>query len=220
MVALAGPGWRLAPSLVVYVAEVDARFPLRDRTSDGSIGDLAHASRESDHNPYDGWVHAVDLDEDVAPGVDLDQLWGYLIAKRDRRIRYLIYEGRIVKSYVDSAGHAAWQPYPYTGINAHEHHLHLSISRTDAARSDVRPWGIDEAFPRSSPPSQEVEPPMFFASAKTSSAVWFFEPGRRTLVTSSTDRSQLAKAAGIPNEVAEISDGLFENLAEGRTRHQ
>lgn len=158
MVAQSGPGWRLAQSLALYVREADRRFPERDRTSDGSIGDLAHASRESDHNPYDGWVHAIDLDEDLARGVTLKPLWDYLIRVRDPRIRYLIYEGRIVKSYNDSAGHKAWVPYPYTGSNAHTQHLHLSINRTSAARNDLRPWGFFRAYPSTPIPTTTPSP--------------------------------------------------------------
>lgn len=153
MVALSGSGWRLAPSLIAYVREADRLYPNRDRSSDGSIGDLAHSSRESDHNPYDGWVHAVDLDEDIAPGTDLRGLAAHLLASRDPRIRYVIYEGRIFKSYVDPAGHAAWTWMPYTGPNAHTQHLHLSINRTDQARTDLRPW-----FPQASPSGAGTQP--------------------------------------------------------------
>lgn len=179
MVALAGPGWRLAPSLVLYVEEVDRRFPGRDRSSDGSIGDQAHASRESDHNPYDGYVHAVDLDEDVAPGIDLDALWSHLIARRDPRVRYVIYEGAIVKSYVDSAGHVAWKPYLYSGANAHSHHLHLSISRTTTARTDERSWGIARAFPRvqPAPPPKEDDDVQQLIVKGDKSGKWYITNG-------------------------------------------
>lgn len=67
-------------------------------------------------------------------------------------------------------------------------------------------------------PTQESE--MYFLSAKSDPGVWFFEPGRRTLANDLTDRARLAAAAGIPNVVAEVSDGLFSALADGRTRHQ
>lgn len=140
MVAVSGAGWRLAPSLVALISETDRLFPNRDRLSDGSIGDLAHSTRDSDHNPSNGWVHAVDIDEDVAPGMTLDGFAAAVIARRDARVRYLIYEGRIVKSYVDSAGRAAWTWQPYTGANAHKQHLHVSINRTDGARNDTSPW--------------------------------------------------------------------------------
>lgn len=75
------------------------------------------------------------------------------------------------------------------------------------------------ALPKPPPIPQESET-MYFASAKANSNVWFFEPGRRTLVPTAQDREQIAKASGIPNVVAEIDDGFFKNLAEGRTVHQ
>lgn len=140
MVATAGRGWKLAPSLIQLVVETDERYPDRDRRSDGSIGDAAHAARQSDHNPYEGWVHAVDLDEDLEPGRDLADFVAHLVSSRDPRIRYLIYEGRIVKSYVDSAGRIPWLWHPYTGPNAHTQHLHVSINRAAAAREDLSPW--------------------------------------------------------------------------------
>lgn len=203
MVALAGPGWRLAPSLVLYVEEVDRRFPSRDRTSDGSIGDLAHASRESDHNPYDGWVHAIDLDEDVAPGIDLDRLWAYAIAKKDPRDRYLIYEGQIVKSYIDSAGHPAWKPYPYTGLNDHDHHLHRSIRRTTTARTDLRTWGIAAAFPEAQPKPKPRRTDMALIAKKANDRAWWSVSAndRRHL----TDRQEAAEMVYVG--LAEWDDG-------------
>lgn len=225
MVAISGPGWRLAPSLQAYVDEADEAFPGRDHSSDGSIGDQAHASRTSDHNPYEGWVHAVDLDEDLAPGLDLkafaDRLRAEILADlttgRRPRIRYLIYEGRICKSYA-SNGYKAGQWQPYTGPNAHLHHLHLSIDRTPEARTDLRRWGF-KATPKPPVTAPTEENTMYFVSAKANSNVWFFEPGRRTLVSTS-DRAAIAKAAGIPDAVAEVSDKFFAALAEGRSTHQ
>ena len=43
--------YTLAPSLVHARAEVNAGWPGRDKTSDGWIGDTAHQSTGSDHNP-------------------------------------------------------------------------------------------------------------------------------------------------------------------------
>lgn len=142
MVWTGGSQGALAPSLVAFYQQADARWPDRANGSDGTLGDTAHASRTSDHNPKapnpPGWVDAADITEDFDNGPNLPALWDHLIATRDRRVKYLIYEGRIVKSYVDSSGRPAWVPQPYTGTNAHAHHLHVSV--TPEGRDDTSAW--------------------------------------------------------------------------------
>ncbi len=142
MVWTGGAQGTLAPALVALFEQADRGWPRRSRISDGTIGDQAHASRTSDHNPKrpnpPGWVDAGDLTEDHTRGPSLPRLWSHLISKRDPRVKYLIYEGRIVKSYVDLAGRPAWVPQPYNGPNAHAHHLHVSV--TPAGRHDTSPW--------------------------------------------------------------------------------
>lgn len=137
VVAVAGTGWRLAPALIDLVAEVDTLAPDRSTASDGSIGDLAHQGRVSDHNPDDGVVHAVDITDDPTKGADVSRLWAQLVARRDPRVKYLIHDGQIWRSY-PKPGLPAWTPEPYTGLNAHRSHGHISI--TDAAVNDGRPW--------------------------------------------------------------------------------
>lgn len=144
MVATSGPysggTWHLAKSLIALVRQADERWPNRDRRSDGSIGDLAHMGRKSDHNPDgNGDVLAVDIDEDLAAGTDLRALWRHLIDSRDPRVKYVIYEGTITASYAVGS-HRAWATRPYTGPNAHRHHLHVSIHDTSAAKNDTSPW--------------------------------------------------------------------------------
>ena len=110
--------------------QVDDSYPDRDRTSDGWIGDTRHQSRPSDHNPdAEGIVRAVDIDRDLSgkakPDLmpDLaDQL--RLCAKRgDKRISYIIFDGRITSSK------KAWAWRPYTGSNKHNHHCHISFTK-------------------------------------------------------------------------------------------
>ena len=124
--------WHLAPSLAQLRREINTRWPNRDKTSDGTIGDAAHSARASDHNPNSrGSVNAIDIDED---GIDAWGLVALLIA--DPRVYYVIYEGRI------------WQrkhgfvPRPYTGINAHRQHIHVSIFQSVAAEQNTAPWGV------------------------------------------------------------------------------
>ena len=110
--------------------QVDDSYPDRDRTSDGWIGDTRHQARPSDHNPdAEGIVRAIDIDRDLSgkakPDLmpDLaDQL--RLCAKRgDKRISYIIFDGRIASSK------KAWAWRPYTGSNKHNHHCHISFTK-------------------------------------------------------------------------------------------
>ena len=46
--------WKLAPSLSHLFDQLNQTAPGRSRVSDGSVGDLAHQERKSDHNPDAG----------------------------------------------------------------------------------------------------------------------------------------------------------------------
>lgn len=126
---------KCAPALLVLRNEVDARWPGRDRASDGCCGDAAHAARKSDHNPdASGYAHAEDIDEDIVQNMGDRPLW--LLGVRllaDRRTKYLIYERQLL--YPDGT------VKPYHGINAHEHHLHISIK--PGTEHDTLPWLAD-----------------------------------------------------------------------------
>ncbi len=124
----------LAPSLAVLRAELNARWPHRDRASDGWIGDDRHQATKSDHNPNSrGSVNALDVDED---GVSFAVVFAAI--KRHPSARYVIYERRLYHRLRD------WRPEPYSGPNPHDHHFHLSIDQTARAEQDRRPWGLIE----------------------------------------------------------------------------
>lgn len=134
---------RCAPSLVALRNEINARWPRRDKASDGCCGDAAHAARKSDHNANaSGYAHALDIDEDIVAGLGPRPLWDTVLPAllRDSRTKYVIYERRIM--YPDGTNK------PYTGANAHAHHLHLSIKST--ATHDTRRW-----LPASPPVEEE-----------------------------------------------------------------
>lgn len=139
--------WRVARSLEVLRAELDAAAPNRSKLSDGSIGDAAHASRTSDHNPWvvhdgTGIVRARDFTHDPAGGLDCDQLADELAAMLGEHPAlglgaYVIWRSRIVSTGRLDEG---WRPY--SGANPHDKHLHLSVA-LDAAGFDSRaPWGV------------------------------------------------------------------------------
>ena len=61
-----------------------------------------------------------------------------LVASRDTRIKYLIFDRRILSG---AAGPSAWTWRPYTGPNPHTHHLHVSVVASPAC-DDTRPWAL------------------------------------------------------------------------------
>jgi hypothetical protein len=138
--------WFLAPALVRLRDEVNAGYPGRDTSADGSIGDAAHSSRKSDHNPDGtGRVDAIDVDENPSRGSrseDVgDGIWSLLIKRRPAQLKYAIYEGQIVSSYPRS-GYPAYTPRPYSGSNPHAGHVHVSVL-DEHARSSA-PWGLHD----------------------------------------------------------------------------
>jgi hypothetical protein len=112
--------------------QFDDSFPDRDRRSDGWIGDLRHSARPSDHNPdrETGIVRAIDVDRDVHKSGKPDLMPDIadqirLAAKAgEKRISYIIFAGRIASSRL------GWRWRPYKGSNPHNHHLHVSFTKT------------------------------------------------------------------------------------------
>jgi hypothetical protein len=133
--------WRLAKSLIQFRAQVDALSPKRDRTSDGSIGDLRHQSEPSDHNPNDaGVVTAFDLDNDPPHEVHCALIAEAIRSSKDDRVKYVIFNYFIMRSYA-KPGIPAWTWAPYIGKNSHSHHMHISVLAERA--DDDSPWLID-----------------------------------------------------------------------------
>jgi hypothetical protein len=133
--------WRIAKSLLRLREQINAAYPGRDRASDGGIGDAAHASRKSDHNPWVvhrgiGIVTAIDIDEDLNAGDLLMWIIDEIQDSRDPRVKYIIYEGQITAK----GDITRWKPY--TGVNAHRHHAHISVHPEAALFDDERDWDI------------------------------------------------------------------------------
>lgn len=132
--------WRVARSLDVLLGQINAAFPGRNKASDGAVGDAAHATRASDHNPWygPGIVTARDYTHDPAHGVDIDRLSDELAASRDSRIKYIIANRLILDS---RPGNSPWRWVRYTGSNPHTKHLHLSVM-DNASCDDTRSWNL------------------------------------------------------------------------------
>lgn len=131
------PSPYLAPSLARFRTSVNTRWPGRDHSSDGWIGDAAHQSRTSDHNPAaSGVVRALDLDKD---GLHVPTVMA--AALLHPATRYVIHSRKIY--HVD----ARFKPASYTGSNPHTGHIHTSIQHTKAAEADKTDWRpVSSAF--------------------------------------------------------------------------
>ena len=122
--------WKLCAAGQQLREQIDDSYPGRDRTSDGAKGDSRHASRPSDHNPDEqGIVRAIDIDRNLSGKAKPDFMPDFadqlrLCAKHgDKRISYIIFDGRIASSK------KSWAWRPYTGINKHNHHCHISFTK-------------------------------------------------------------------------------------------
>lgn len=121
--------WLVAGALEQLLAQLNALAPNRSKASDGAIGDAAHATRDSDHNPWlviagQPYVSARDFTHDPAGGLAGGWLAECLAAGRDPRIKYVIWDRRIMAG---AGGPAPWTWRPYSGLNAHQHHVHVSV---------------------------------------------------------------------------------------------
>jgi hypothetical protein len=127
--------WTVAPAAACLLDQATDRWPARSRVSDGTIGDPAHSSRTSDHNPDGrGVVHAADLTHDPAAGCD-DHANAEAV-KDDPRTKYVIWDHRIWNPSISRT----WRPY--TGSNPHDKHMHVSVLSGEIENS-TRDWFDD-----------------------------------------------------------------------------
>ncbi|MEH0845742.1 peptidoglycan-binding protein [Micromonospora sp. CPCC 205711] len=126
-------GVHLAPTLRVLRDEVNERWPNRDRTSDGWIGDAAHQARKSDHNPDadDSSVNAIDIDKD-----GIDPLLVVCRCIQHPSTEYVIFDRTIWSSS------RAFRAARYTGPNPHDKHIHISVGHSSSREDSNRAWGI------------------------------------------------------------------------------
>ena len=137
--------WRPAKSINTLLSQLNTKYPTRSKVSDGIVGDTSHGARKSDHNPdKNGVVKAVDItfDNDPSDGIGVNGQWlaDTLVKNKDRRIKYIIWNRQII-----SSEKAPWIWRPYTGSNAHKHHVHISVGE-DFDSIDL--WDLSGAEPR------------------------------------------------------------------------
>lgn len=138
--------WRAAEALNKLREQVNVTYPGRDKSHDGTIGDAAHQSRASDHNPWivdgvNGVVSAIDIGHDPANGCDANEIVAALLASRDPRIKYVIWNRRIANSAAIGSV-PGWTWRAYTGANPHNKHFHLSVKAEKSRYDDRSEWTL------------------------------------------------------------------------------
>ena len=144
--------WRLAKALEELRSEINAKWPNRDKTSDGSVGDLSHQARTSDHNPNAaGVVRAIDVDADGIPAAWLAEHVRQRGQAGEGRLKpegYVIFNHRIAS---DKHG---WVWRAYDGQNPHTAHVHISCSVSASNYDDSGDWGIASGDATSTKPKK------------------------------------------------------------------
>lgn len=159
------PDWILVPCLVQLRTEFNTIAPARDKASDGTIGDPAHAEHVSDHNPDESGkvpirdadrlneVHALDIDKDLrTPGLNMEKVVQFILSRcragQERRLRYIIFNRRIWEAS------NRWRERTYRGPNAHDQHAHFSSSYETAKEADTSSWHLSDLIKKPEPPKE------------------------------------------------------------------
>ncbi len=134
--------WRPAKSLVRLREQINELAPTRSKASDGTIGDGAHATRQSDHNPWVmdgdvGVVTAIDITDNLQRGCSAQKIVDCLVASRDSRIKYIIWNSQIISASVQS-----WKWRAYNGKNPHDRHFHLAVKSDKDSYDSIKEWTI------------------------------------------------------------------------------
>jgi hypothetical protein len=120
---------KATPAAIAVLRQATALRPKRKKASDGLLPSAAHMKQSptSDHNTG----LAVDLTHDPKNGIDCVDIFEKL--KEDKRVKYLIFQGKIWSKEKSKLGNRR-----YTGSNSHNKHLHISIESTMG--TDTSPW--------------------------------------------------------------------------------
>lgn len=145
---------RRAKSLEKLLDQVNKLWPNRSKVNDGWIGDSAHAARKSDHNPNPrGVVQAQDITHDPKVGFDSYKFADALIKSRDKRIKYVISNGRLAWG---NEGAKPWVWKTYTGQNPHDKHVHVSVTDSPTLYDVGLPWSAIDIYYGSLPAEKKV----------------------------------------------------------------
>jgi len=136
-------GWRVAGSLLKLISQVNDIAPKRKKASDGTIADQNHPTT-SDHQPKikdggQGVVTAADITHDPTRGCDCNLIASSMEKSRDERIKYVIWNRRIMNSQV-----SPWTWRAYNGSNPHDKHIHVSVRSEKKYYDGSADWDLGD----------------------------------------------------------------------------
>jgi peptidoglycan hydrolase-like protein with peptidoglycan-binding domain len=150
-VAKAPVNWNTVPLLTPGMKNLgnqfNLRWPVRDGTSDGAVGDYKHQQGKSGHNPDDTKynnaeyddndgkpeIRSIDVDNNLNDiSCDMQDVIDHLcrLPNLKRVMRYMIYDER--EYHVDNG----FKPVPYKGASPHKEHAHFSGARSQVSDQD------------------------------------------------------------------------------------
>jgi hypothetical protein len=147
--------WQNIPAVLSLRDEFNRIAPNRATGADGTVGDLDHQQRSSDHNPDEtgavpirdadkvNEVHALDITTDLrTPGLTMEDVVQFLLARcrsgAEKRLRYIIFNRRIWEA---SNG---WRQRAYNLADPHTGHAHFSFSYDSKREADASPWHLED----------------------------------------------------------------------------
>ena len=123
------PVKKATPAAIAVLRQATAIKPSRKKASDGLLPSAAHIKQNPDSDHNTGF--AVDLTHDPKHNIDCKDIFEKL--KEDKRVKYLIFQGKIWSKERAKEGNRK-----YTGSNQHTSHLHISIN--EGMGKDTSPW--------------------------------------------------------------------------------
>lgn len=220
--------WRVARSLLTLRDQVNAKFPNRNKASDGTIGDTNHQNRTSDHNPWvgPGVVTAMDITHDPAHGFDINLFTDQLQAGRDPRIKYVIANRLIMDS---RPGNSPWKWVRYNGSNPHTSHVHISVMTAPGLYDSTALWNVPllGGVPSTPPPAPAPSVPPYTlppghyygpitGPAKSHGGFYASERPAVKLIQQALIRKGFVP--GITNPNSGWADGKYEALTTGAVK--
>lgn len=214
---MGGEPWRLVAGGVTLREQFNARWPDRDKASDGSIADGNHGPASFHQPDAQGWVRAIDLDEDLDPadpGAMLRAMEQLADLCRDGgdhgRILHIVYEDKVASGTPGKGSPDYWR-FRDSGYG---HFQHAHISFTDSARRDDRPFPLPVFDPKPQPepvPSPSEVPTMIVL--RNGLSKYRLVTGDR-IVGISAEFAASLKAAGVPEATVPTADldTLTKNL--------